>query len=342
MNKDLNPASWRFMLKLVIAGILLYAVWLLGQLLLLVFAALLGAVILRALSNPIAAHARVGDRVSLAISLVLISAFVTGLAIVFGATVIQGAGDVWKQFPSFIGQIEQWLRLSDLWGWLENQELTGLGGPSLLKDLTGMSAWALAIPVNILLVISGAVFFAANPGIYRRGFVRLFPQETQAEVEDSLFALGRALRLWLIGQLVSMICVAVLTTIGLMILGVPSALALGFLAGMLEFVPYVGPILSAIPAVAVALSQSPMMAVWVMVLYFVVQQAEAAVIVPLLQRRAVNLPPALTVFSLIAFGILFGPMGILLGAPLTVVAFVLVKIYWVRDTLGQDTSLPGE
>jgi predicted PurR-regulated permease PerM len=154
--------------------------------------------------------------------------------------------------------------------------------------------------------------------------------------------IGRALRLWLLGQLLAMFLVGAMIALGLWALGVPSALALGFIAGMLEFVPFLGPIIAALPGVAVGLGEGMETAVWVMALYFIVQQGEGYFIIPLVQQGTVALPPALTLFAIVAFGLLFGPLGILFATPLTVVAFVVVKKLWVRDTLHEETELPGE
>jgi predicted PurR-regulated permease PerM len=136
--------------------------------------------------------------------------------------------------------------------------------------------------------------------------------------------------------------VGVLTTLGLWLLGIPSALALGLLAGVLEFVPFLGPILSAVPAVALALGEGMDTMLWVVGLYVAVQQIEGALITPLVQQHTVDLPPALTIFAIVAFGVLFGPLGILLATPLAVVVFVLVKKLWVREVLHENTELPGE
>jgi predicted PurR-regulated permease PerM len=131
-------------------------------------------------------------------------------------------------------------------------------------------------------------------------------------------------------------------TLGLFAIGMPSALALGFLAGLSEFVPIVGPILSAIPALLLAFSEGGNMVFWVAGLYLLIQQLEGNVIMPLVQRKTVDLPPVVALFALVALGILFGPLGVLLGTPLTVVLYVAVNQLYVRDTLGEDAEIPGE
>lgn len=139
-----------------------------------------------------------------------------------------------------------------------------------------------------------------------------------------------------------MLAVGVLTGLGLWALGVPAALGLAIIATLLDFVPLVGPIAAAVPAILLALTVDPRTGLLTTLLYLVVQQIEGNLLQPLVQQRAVELPPALLLFALIGAGLLFGVLGVLLAAPLTVVIFVLVKRLYVRETLGEDTDVPGE
>jgi predicted PurR-regulated permease PerM len=195
---------------------------------------------------------------------------------------------------------------------------------------------------NLVLVGVAAVYLAAQPERHRAGALMLIPQALRDKVGSTFDNAGRALRLWLFGQLVSMTVVGVLATVGLYLIGMPSALALGFLAGVSEFVPLVGPALAAIPAILVALSEGGTTIFWVLGLYLAIQQLENNIIMPLVHRRTVELPPVVTLFAILALGVLFGPVGVLLGAPLTVVLFVAVKQLYLRETLGERTDVPGE
>jgi predicted PurR-regulated permease PerM len=137
---------------------------------------------------------------------------------------------------------------------------------------------------------------------------------------------------------VSMLVVGVLTGLGLWLIGVPSALALGLLAGVLEFIPLAGPVLAAIPALLLALTVGVDTALWAGGLMLLIQQIEGNLIQPLVQRYAVQLPPALFLFALIGFAAMFGAIGIVLAAPLTVVVYVLNKRLYVQDALGTPPS----
>ena len=139
-----------------------------------------------------------------------------------------------------------------------------------------------------------------------------------------------------------MVLVFVLTGLGLWAIGVPAALALALLAGLAEFVPIVGPIVAAVPALLIALSAGWQTALWTLLLYLAIQQVEGNVIQPLVQHRVVSLPPAITVFAVVAFGLLFGSLGVLFATPLAVVVFVAVWTLWVRETPGEPTKLAGD
>jgi predicted PurR-regulated permease PerM len=139
-----------------------------------------------------------------------------------------------------------------------------------------------------------------------------------------------------------MAAVGVATGIGLWLVGADNALAFALLAALLEFIPFIGPILAAIPAILIAAAIDPQMALWVAGVYLVVQQLEGNVFSPLLQQWAVDLPGAVLLFSLLAMGTLFGALGVIFAAPLTVVLYVLVKKLYVREALDTQTPIPGE
>jgi predicted PurR-regulated permease PerM len=139
-----------------------------------------------------------------------------------------------------------------------------------------------------------------------------------------------------------MACIGILVTIVLSILGIPSAFAIGMIAGIGEFIPYIGALISTIPAIMLALMEGPEMLLWVILAIVAVQQLQGNIIMPLVQQRMVSLPPAVTIFSFLIMGFLFGLPGILLAEPLTVFVYVMVKKLYIRDVLGEKTKIPGE
>ena len=147
---------------------------------------------------------------------------------------------------------------------------------------------------------------------------------------------------WLVAQFVAMLTVGTVVGLGLWLLGVPFALALGFITFLLEFIPTIGPWLAGVPAVLVGLSQGVDTALFVAGLFFAVELLEGNILLPLVQRWAVELPPALTLFAIFLLGALFGFVGILVAAPLAATLLTLVKMLYLRDTFGDRVSLPGK
>lgn len=217
---------------------------------------------------------------------------------------------------------------------------------SLSRDvvswLTSFGATALEVLANLILVIIAGVFFAADPATYRRGLVKLLPPSCHSRVNDTLVDCGHALHSWLMAELLAMATVGVLVGLGTWVVGLPSPLALALFAGLMEFIPIVGPLLGAVPALLLALTQGGTTFLWTVLLFLAIQQLESNVITPMIQRRMVRIPPALLLFSVLALGLLFGVLGIVVAAPLTVVTFVIVNRLYIRDALHEAAEVPGE
>jgi predicted PurR-regulated permease PerM len=154
--------------------------------------------------------------------------------------------------------------------------------------------------------------------------------------------LAGALRLWLLGQLIEMAIIGVLSGFSVWLIGLPSPIALGVIAGVAEFVPYLGPILAAIPALLVAVTINLQAVLWTLLAYILIHQAEGHLIMPLIQRRMVHIPPALMLMNIVALSLLFGPLATVFAAPITVVLFVIVAKLYVRDSLEEQVPIPGE
>jgi len=204
-----------------------------------------------------------------------------------------------------------------------------MADPAAFKSVAKETFTVFGGLADLVLVIVLAVYLAADPVTYRRGLLALLPPRLRADVGDTLDASGLALRRWLGGQLVAMFVVGTCIGIGLWAVGVPLALALGILSGVLDFVPFVGPLIAAVPGVLIAFAQGPQMALYAIAVYTIVQFVEGHLVVPIVQKRAVALPPALTLVAIVAFGIVFGPAGLFFAVPLTVVSVVMVERLYV-------------
>lgn len=327
-------------LLLVTLALLAYA---LAHVLLLIFGAALIAVMLRAIAAPIRRWTRLPDRVAVMLALVVLVTLVGMTLTLFGTSITQDFAALQSQltagWASLQAKLDESVFGRQLLEWLREATPSARDVASRFGSFVGTLGSAIA---NLIIALFAGVYLALAPTMYVEGIALLVPRERHDQVIGALRNAGRALRLWLVGQLVAMLLVGVLTGIGLWIVGVPSALALGLIAGLTEFVPLVGPIAAAVPGLLIALTVSPETVLYALLVYLLVQQTEGNLITPLVVRRTVAIPPALTLLGVLAAGVLFGPVGVLLAAPLVVVAFVLVKRLYVRETLGHTVEIPGE
>ncbi|HET9428258.1 MAG TPA: AI-2E family transporter [Allosphingosinicella sp.] len=331
----------RLVIAIIVIGIALL-LWNLRGLFMLVFGAVLVAVILNIVAQPVKERLKLPDGFALLVAVILVAGII-GVAIwTFGAQVSRQAGALGEMIPQAWTTLESQL---DAWGLGDAAREWSRGvsaGGGIVANLGNIAVTVGNGLADTLLVIVGGIYLAAQPELYRVGMIKLVPERGRALAAEALEASARALRLWLLGRMVSMTVVGLLSWLGLVIIGVPSALALGLLAALLEFVPFIGPVISAVPAILLAFAESPEQAIWTALLFLAIQQFEGNVLEPLVQQRAVDLPPALLLFALVAGGLIFGIVGIILAAPFTVVIFVMVKRLYVQEALHTATPLPGE
>ena len=210
---------------------------------------------------------------------------------------------------------------------------------TLLSGVGGFFSSTVGILGNALMACLLAVYFASEPGLYIRGLIKLFPKSRRHRATQVAASVGETLRWWLIGKAGSMIFIGVLTWIGLSILGIPLALTLGLIAGLLSFIPNFGPIMSAVPALLLAFIESPITALYVLLLYIGVQLVESNIVTPLIERETVELPPALTIIFQLALAVMVGGLGLILATPLLAVIMVIIQMVYIQDILGdKDTD----
>jgi predicted PurR-regulated permease PerM len=195
---------------------------------------------------------------------------------------------------------------------------------------------------GFLIVIFVTIYVATEPDLYHRGLMHLFPHRSRERAGQVLSAMSYALRRWLITQLIAMLSIGAVTTLALLILHVPAAVPLGIIAGLMEFIPTIGPIISAVPAIAMGFIDSPEKALWVAIAYTIVQQLEGHLLIPLLMKEGVNLPPVLTILAQALMALVFGILGLLVAVPLLAASVVAVKLLYVEDVVGDPIELPGE
>jgi len=210
------------------------------------------------------------------------------------------------------------------------------------KNFFSFFSSTVAVLGGMIIMLFIAIFVAVDPGMYHRGLMHLFPHSARGRAGEVLSATATTLRRWLLLQMISMLVIGVVTTIALMLLGIKGAIALGIIAAILEFIPYVGPILSAVPAVGMALLDGPEKVVYVLLAYTAIQQLEGVVLQPLLMKEGLELPPVMTILGQALFSLVFGFLGLLLAVPLMASVLVPVKLLYVRDVVGDEVTVPGE
>src|SRR5690606_19147577 len=326
------------LLVLAVAGVL----WYLRFVVVLAFGAILFAVILRAAAKPLRERFHLPDELALVLATTLILGAFAASVVLFGAQVATQAREIAAALPAALEEARNLAATVGVSLWFEQLIEDLVTGSTAAGDIGRFLVTLGDVITNLLILIVGGIFLAWRPDIYRVGLIKLVPAGGRGNAARALDDCGRALRLWLKGRLLAMVLVGAASGLGLWLFGIPSYLALALAAAVLEFVPFFGPILAAIPAILLALLQSPLDAARVAGLFLLIQQVEGNVLTPIIQQHAVKLPEALLLFALLAFGLLFGIIGVLLAEPLTVTLFVLVKLLYVREALHTSTPIPGE
>jgi predicted PurR-regulated permease PerM len=210
------------------------------------------------------------------------------------------------------------------------------------RHLFGIFSSTLAVLGGIVLILFVAVFVAIDASTYHAGLMHLFPHPMRPRAGEVLSATASMLRRWLFTQFLGMVVVGALTTVVLLLMGIPAAIALGIIAGILEFVPIAGPIIAAVPAVAMGFLDGPETAIYVALAYIGIQQFEANLLYPLLMKKGLEIPPVLTIFAQGVLSVVFGFVGLLVAVPMLAATIVPVKMLYVRDVVGDEVKLPGE
>ena len=313
------------------------ALWLLYKatdILLVIFAGAVIAVLFRTMAEPLVRHARMPNWAALLTT----TLFVLGLFALGGwlmaAPVSRQFDELSVRLPEAIDRVRaQFLSFKWMnWVWEQGSNATPDGQKIAQQVGHAFQVTARAVAA-VVIVLFLAIYMAAAPQTYVHGLVRLVPVSYRPRAREILHEVYRVLRIWLLTKLISMAFVAICTAIGLWALKVPLALALGLLAGLFEFIPNIGPLLSAAPAVLLAFTKSPMAALYVALLYFGVQWIQNHITNPLLQQKTLSLAPALTLSLTALLGVFFGFGGLLLSGPLSVVVIVLVKKLYIEDVL---------
>ncbi|STX52646.1 transporter, permease [Legionella busanensis] len=325
-------------LYLLLATVILIAlVWYTIDIFLLAFAGILFAIIIRSLSQLIRRYSSIPNYLALTMVLITLTLIFIGTGLIVAPAVSNQMSQLYTDLP-------------DAWNKFSNEFLTFVNGKTSIGNSQGISipntlAKVQDIPTklggiftstfgfigNIFVILFFGIALAYQPEIYTTGLVNLFPKQRQHKVKEILNDTTETLQLWLAGKAFSMLIIGLLTWVGLWLLDIPLAFTLALLAALLSFIPNIGPIIAAIPAILLALLKSPMFALYAALLYLAIQTIESYLITPFIQQKSISLPPALIVFMQLIMSVLVGILGLTLATPLLAVISVVVKQTYLNE-----------
>lgn len=330
-------ASFIFLLLLALFLLIGYA----ASFFFLVFGGIVFAVVFSALAHFVEQKTPLSYGVSVVVVLLVLVVIVGGGIWALAPTVSAQADQLAQSVPQAVSDLKSRLGQSSWGRQLLNSvpqqpgKLLSGGGPGkgVLSQLTGIVSGTLGALVNGLIVLITGIYLASGPGSYRQGFVRLFNPGYRQRLLGVMDQCYDTLKNWFISRSITMVVVAVATSIGLTVLGIPFAIVLGLIAGLLNFIPNLGPYLAMAPALLVAFPQGLMQPVYVAALYMGIQSLEGYILTPMLDKKFVSVPPALLLFGQVLLGVLVGLVGILFASPLIAVLLVIVEELYVKDRL---------
>lgn len=350
---DMSELSYRgftlralFVFGLLILGAITLALLLgLPQAFLMLFGAVLCAILLDGMARIVRAYTPLGQLLSVIVSLLSGLGLIVGGSILIYSTMGAQFSDLIKELPKTLQSLQ--LSMADtslVSAWSEAmppiKEMLSSSGRTLELVTTGAGTLVRTI-ANLAVVVLIGFYLALEPSLYADNALYLLPEKWHDRGREVLCSLGQALRGWLIGRLSAMALIAILASVGLFIVDMPGAIALGALSGLICFIPYVGPFVAAVPPILLALTLGSSQVVSVLVVYGILQFIETNLITPLIQRKTVSLPPALLVTSQLICYFVFGLLGIVLATPVMVTVMVVVQLLYVQDVLGHDVQILG-
>lgn len=335
----------RFLLPVTVILLLLGVPYLLrpiAQVLLAVFTGVLLAIFLDGCTSLLLRVLPIRRGFALIIVLLLIFLIFAGLLWLAGAQMAEQATVLIDKLPAAVEAVRSLFRETPWVREMFSRLSKGGDVGSLLGNITTVFSFTLGAFANLVIIVFTGIYMALNPELYSRSLLRLLPPLRRPRGQEVLAELGQMMRYWLVGRLASMAVIGLLTTIGLLVIHQPLAFILGVIAGLLSFIPFLGPVLSAIPAILVGLTESPAMAGQVALVFLIVQFIESHLITPFIERRAVMMPPAFVLTGQFLMAVLLGFYGVLLATPLLVLSTILVQMLYIQDVLGDPVPILGD
>lgn len=312
----------------------------------LIFAGLLVSVFLRGIASFISRYIPINIKFSLTVTLILIILFIYLGIILVGPSLTDGFNQLQSTLPKAVSnlgdKIEHYSWGRNLINEIENKSKDMVANKEMVTRVTGIFSTTFGAIVNFFIILIVGIYVAFDPLLYKKGLLKLFPKNRRNRISETLDAVSHALGWWLVGRIISMLIIGIFTALGLAILNIPLAITLGIIAAILTFVPNIGPVISAIPAILIGLVQSPVKALYVILLYIGIQTIESYLITPMVQQRTVSMAPAMLISVQILVGVWLGLFGLFLATPLLVATTVIIQMLYIEDTLHDKVDVIGE
>lgn len=333
-NRKITKTIFIALLMLSVFALLIFH----ANFFLLVFAGIFFSVLLNFASSWIVRKTPL--KYGLALFLVLL--FITGILyliiILIGPSIVGQVQDMTETLPRSLQNLKEQISQTslgknlfdelpkDLGALLENRE-------DVMSRIVGSFSTTIGAIANFFIIIVTGIFLASSPGIYTRGFIRLFPLNFRPRLREVMNKTQNSLSLWMVAKLISMLVVGIFTAIGLEVLGMPMPYALALIAALFSFIPNIGPYLALAPALLIALMHGGNTFIYVLILYFGIQIVESYLITPMIEKKMVQLPPALTLFWMVLLGVLTGILGLIMATPILAALMVIIEELYVKDYL---------
>lgn len=336
-----------WLIGIVIAlAIILYMLRPIFLVLTLLFAGILLAILLDSFADLLERKIHISRRLAITIILILVILSFSLGGWFTGKKIAKESTQLARRIPKAIEIIKNYLNQTE-WGesliaFLPKEGRLWSLSQGMIGKLTGFFSGAVGFLSYLGFIAFTGIFLAINPDLYREGFLKLLPKEKRSRGREVLSAVGHALRWWLIGRFISMVAIGLLTAVGLLIIDFPGVLILSTAAGLLSFIPIIGPIAAFVPAAMVSLAGNPSLIINVALVYMAVQLAEGNLITPLVQQRTVSLPPVVMITAQVLMGLLLGLPGIAVATPLVLTIIITVQKTYIEGILGDSVKILGQ
>ncbi|MGI0108211.1 AI-2E family transporter [Salinimicrobium sp. WS361] len=342
-NKKITKTIFIALLMLSALALLIFH----ANFFLLVFAGIFFSTLLNFSSNWIVSKTSMPYGLALLLVLLFITGILALIIILVGPSMVQQVQDMTDTLPKSLQNLREEITQtsigrslfeelpSDIGALLENRE-------KVVSRIVGSFSTTIGAIANFFIIIVTAIFLASSPKIYTQGFIRLFPTHFRLRLREVMDKTQRSLSLWMMAKLMSMLVVGVFTAVGLEILGMPMPYALALIAALFSFIPNIGPYLALAPAVLIALMQGGNMYIYVLILYFGIQIVESYLITPMIEKKMVHLPPALTLFWMVLLGLITGILGLIMATPILAALIVIIEELYVKDHLEASGNAENE